>query len=416
VRAELEPRFVLYDGWTLPLESGSVDRAICFDSFHHVPNPARVLQELFRVLRQGGRLVLAEPGAGHSGSEASSFESEHYGVLEGELSLERLTADARSAGFDGFEVKPYPEVDSLTLDAPRQIRLLAGDERAFPLRRAVAGVRALHLVTMRKGRRAKDSRCPGELRARIEVEGSRRLEGHVGKESVVQVSVTNLGDTLWLAAVDPERGGYVSLGGHLRAEASNGVDRVGYVTQALPCDVPPGRTVRMAMRIPMPRPPDRYRLRLDLVDDRFAWFSQLGSGTTEIVLVSDWADSRDPHRLAASIEPLGPFPPRRAFDSFDLWLRVTNAGDTAWLGGSDSSPGVVRVGVQRRAGAGGVVELDYFRLALPAPVTPGDSVELVGTVPLRAGAGSAFAVDLVAEQVAWFESHGSPVLSFALRD
>ena len=91
--AELDSRFVAYDGQTLPLESESVDRVVCFDSFHHVPNQDGILREIFRVLRPGGRLVLAEPGEGHAHAEHSRFETSHFGVLENDLDL----ADLQSA-------------------------------------------------------------------------------------------------------------------------------------------------------------------------------------------------------------------------------------------------------------------------------------------------------------------------------
>src|SRR5712664_1077271 len=84
-RPELEPRFLPYDGHRLPLPDASVDRIACFDAFHHVPNQDEVLGEFERVLRPGGRAVLAEPGEGHSHSELSAFETDRCGVLENEL-------------------------------------------------------------------------------------------------------------------------------------------------------------------------------------------------------------------------------------------------------------------------------------------------------------------------------------------
>jgi SAM-dependent methyltransferase len=412
VRAELGPRFVPYDGRSLSLEDASVDRVLCFDAFHHVPNPREILAELFRVTRPGGRLVMAEPGAGHAHSASALFEGEHYGVLENELVLEQLITDARAAGFDDFEIKPYPEVDNLTLTAPAHLQLLAGDHSLYPLHHVVASMRELHVVAMLKGQPRRDSRKPGVLRAGIRA-GVAALEGHAGKEVSVPVRIENMGDTLWLATEDLVGGGHVCLGGHLHDDAGR-VLRLGHFTQRLPRDVAPGETVEVEARFALPESAGSYVLRLDMVDARVAWFSQVGSPTTDLTLTVTWSDSLDPHRFEARIEPLGPFPPRVDGNAFSLRLRITNAGDTTWLSGPQETRGTVRVGVQHLSADGAVDELDYFRAPLPGRVAPGESTEVSLTVPLRPQGGRSFAVDLVAEQICWFSRHGSKPLSFEL--
>jgi ubiquinone/menaquinone biosynthesis C-methylase UbiE len=44
----------------IPLESGSVDRAICTNSFHHYSDPSKVLAEIHRVLTVRGRLYVLD--------------------------------------------------------------------------------------------------------------------------------------------------------------------------------------------------------------------------------------------------------------------------------------------------------------------------------------------------------------------
>ena len=63
-RPDLDPQFLVYDGRRIPLPDDSVDRVVAFDAFHHVPNEDEILGEIFRVLRDGGRAVFAEPGEG----------------------------------------------------------------------------------------------------------------------------------------------------------------------------------------------------------------------------------------------------------------------------------------------------------------------------------------------------------------
>jgi ubiquinone/menaquinone biosynthesis C-methylase UbiE len=44
----------------LPLEDGSVDRAICTNSFHHYFDPSMALAEIHRVLAAGGRIYIMD--------------------------------------------------------------------------------------------------------------------------------------------------------------------------------------------------------------------------------------------------------------------------------------------------------------------------------------------------------------------
>ncbi len=46
---------------SLPFSSGSFDRIIMVDTFHHVINQRQTAHELFRVLIPGGRMVIVEP-------------------------------------------------------------------------------------------------------------------------------------------------------------------------------------------------------------------------------------------------------------------------------------------------------------------------------------------------------------------
>jgi len=58
-RAEIK----LGDAESLAWEDASFDYIFCVNSFHHYPNPKRVLSEFHRVLKPDGRLVLADPTA-----------------------------------------------------------------------------------------------------------------------------------------------------------------------------------------------------------------------------------------------------------------------------------------------------------------------------------------------------------------
>jgi ubiquinone/menaquinone biosynthesis C-methylase UbiE len=58
-RAELR----VGDAEDLPWDDGQFGVVTCIDSFHHYPKPARAMAEMFRVLKPGGLLVIADPWA-----------------------------------------------------------------------------------------------------------------------------------------------------------------------------------------------------------------------------------------------------------------------------------------------------------------------------------------------------------------
>ena len=47
------------DALALPVRTGSIDAVVCTESFHWYPDQAQVLDDLARILRPGGRLVIA---------------------------------------------------------------------------------------------------------------------------------------------------------------------------------------------------------------------------------------------------------------------------------------------------------------------------------------------------------------------
>jgi SAM-dependent methyltransferase len=412
-RLDLEPRFLPYDGHRIPLEPESVDRAACFDAFHHVPNQDEMLRELHRVLKPGGRAVLAEPGEGHSHMDQSLYETAMHGVLENDLHIGELAERARRAGFDEVLLKPYPDAAAMTVTAEEYLRLMDGDRGVFPFEALEASLRHFYVIILIKGNGRFDSRSPGLLAARIvAAEGQRALAGKAGAKLLLPVRVRNEGDTTWLHQKDVA-GGYVALGGHL-FDAERRLLARGFCRALLPRDVAPGEQIALELPLPLPERLGRYVVQLDMVDEFVAWFEQVGSKPLELELAVDRPrDSAEPGRLAATLRaqqalPSGAVKPG---SRLALPLRLENTGDTLWLAGPVGERGAVCVGGHLVDAAGHLVAQDFFRVPLARPVAPGEVAEqacsfaaprLPGRYRLR--------IDLVAVGVAWFEDHGGAPL------
>ena len=100
-----EPRFLHFNGHKIDLPDESVDRIICYDAFHHIPNQSEVLSELARVLKKGGIAGFCEPGLYHSQSAQSQYEMKNYRVLENDIIIPEIFEIAKKCGFTDIEIK-----------------------------------------------------------------------------------------------------------------------------------------------------------------------------------------------------------------------------------------------------------------------------------------------------------------------
>ncbi|MCP5104195.1 MAG: class I SAM-dependent methyltransferase, partial [bacterium] len=117
-----KPRFLLFDGKKIELEDNAIDRIICFDAFHHVPNPDQVLAEFYRVLKPGGIVGFSEVGPSHSIAASSQMEMRNHNVLENDIVLEHFKEVARDTGFSKPYFKLYSHPD-LELDYNDYLRI-----------------------------------------------------------------------------------------------------------------------------------------------------------------------------------------------------------------------------------------------------------------------------------------------------
>lgn len=81
------PHLVVGDVENLPLAASTADAILAYESFHHVPDRRRAMASYDRVLKNGGVVILAEPGGEHEGAAVSVDAMQKYGILERGMEL-----------------------------------------------------------------------------------------------------------------------------------------------------------------------------------------------------------------------------------------------------------------------------------------------------------------------------------------
>ena len=276
------PELLLFNGRRIDLPDGSVDRVICFDAFHHAPNPDEVIREFGRVLVPGGIAGFAEPGPRHAEAPKSRFESRTYGVVELDVDVHALWRTAQASGFSDIRMCVFHGTPhQVSLDQYED--LLAGgvtqESWAASTRKFLRYVRNFTLI--KAGADRADSRSAAGLACSIRamLETPAPIEG---QPIVIDATVTNTGIATWLPS-DSGRGG-VSLGTHLY-DASGALLNFDFHTERLtdpPRPIATGETVRCRVTLP-PIAAGSYRLELDCVATDVTWFAQAGSHPITLV-------------------------------------------------------------------------------------------------------------------------------------
>jgi len=99
-------------------------------------------------------------------------------------------------------------------------------------------------------------------------------------------------------------------------------------------------------------------------------------------------------------------------------FRITNSGDSTWLGGDVPRSGWTRIGAhlyKKEGGATRLVDFDWWRHALPEQVRPGQTVTMSASLPQLGPGHYELAFDLVIEGLAWFATLDSPVTRIEMR-
>lgn len=96
----------VFDAQSLPYADGSKDVVVLFEAIYYIPDAKRFVRECRRVLRRGGKVLIATANKDLSDFNPSPLTHQYYGVVE----LGRLFRDG---GFD-VEIFGYFPVDAVS--------------------------------------------------------------------------------------------------------------------------------------------------------------------------------------------------------------------------------------------------------------------------------------------------------------
>jgi ubiquinone/menaquinone biosynthesis C-methylase UbiE len=280
----LPAEFRLFDGYRLPVPDESVERIICLHALHHVPNPATIISEFGRVLKEGGIAGFAEPGPQHSTSTQSQDEMRTFGVIENDVRIEEIWRDANAAGFTDlklalFNVPPF----LLSVDEFENFQRGGKIERKYSeaTRAYLKNQRTFFLY---KGEpQGADSRFPDDLSAVIRIKSS-KLVVEEGKNIELAAHVKNDSSSIWL----PRNAGVgaVLLGCHVLDRNGKSLYRSYHWEALTPGDgipIGPGEKIDVNVIMP-PLPIGEYVLEFDMVSNDVCWFAQNHSPTVRVDL------------------------------------------------------------------------------------------------------------------------------------
>ncbi len=278
-RWDLDPLFLPYDGYRLPLDAASVDRIVIHDAYHHIPNPGDVLREMQRVLRPGGIVAMSEPGREHSSAPTSQREVEETAVLENDVVLEDLEVAALDAGFSRVTFVPVA-LRAPEIPASEQAAFLRGKHFSHFWRHQKDQLLANQFILLYKGETQLTTRQPGRHAAEIRLLHDTASETSAAAASRLswRCQVRNSGDSLWLHG-DGRFPGETLLGARLRPKVDGepqGVWRE-WGRAALSTDLEPGQQAELELDLTVPAEPGTYWVRLDMVAENVTWFSDQGS-------------------------------------------------------------------------------------------------------------------------------------------
>ena len=245
------------------------DAAVLYDTMHHFDDELETLKVIQRALVPGGTIYIREgarPAPGSESEQALIQEMRVHQTLESPFDPRYLLDVVREAGFE--DVRRLLEVDELVAvdDLRQPFNALL---RFFRYR---AGRGEINTILARKPLGVEIRTDATNFSGRIEALGDWE-DGSEPGEKLLSVEVTNEGRAFWPMAKDfPYSSGVVTVGPYT---IDNSGEKVELPRAMLPHSVSPGGSARVSLRVPTGA--TLGEVRIDLVREGLAWFSELGS-------------------------------------------------------------------------------------------------------------------------------------------
>lgn len=268
-----EPRFLHFDGRKLDLPDESVDRIVCNDAFHHVPNQEEVLAEMARVLKIGGIAGFVEPGRYHSRSAQSQYEMKNYKVLENNICATEIFAMAKRHGFDDIKFKLLTDIE-LSLSQYKAVTGLLVGAKWQKIVKNIRHVTARKTIFfLHKGCFVPDSRGHLGLAHIITLPATEATIAY-GSDLQIPLQIINTGAARWLHHNIRDIG-VVKIGTHLYTADDTLLDH-DFSRHPFKDDVEPGAVILYTIKVPFPER-GVFKLSIDLVSEGICWFENVRS-------------------------------------------------------------------------------------------------------------------------------------------
>uniref|UniRef100_UPI00260F1721 class I SAM-dependent methyltransferase n=1 Tax=Pelagibius sp. TaxID=1931238 RepID=UPI00260F1721 len=163
--AKHSDRLIQGNSQNLPFADGTFDLAFCRSLLHHLPEPEKAVEEMHRVLRPGGELVLVDPNTSilswlprklfyHGDHFSDDHENMSRAILEDLLEGKFVVEKCQYFGYLGYPLFGFPDLVDFSKWIPLKsvtypaIMAFDGVLSAIPL------VRAIGWAILIKARRA----------------------------------------------------------------------------------------------------------------------------------------------------------------------------------------------------------------------------------------------------------------------